>query len=203
MEKPDNSNETESTLPPEDNVFPLHTGDDEAAEDPKDAEIMRLKEELASVRDQWVRAVAEAENVRKRARKEIEDSSRYGVTAFARDMVSVLENLMRASEIITPAAKAENAMLNTLAEGVGLTQQELLGIFEKYGIKRIDPLGQKFDPNLHEAVVQVEQANVEPGTVIQVVQAGYIIHDRLLRPAMVAVSKASQPPKVEKVDTIV
>lgn len=203
MEKPDNSNETESTLPQEDNVFPLHAGGAETAEDPKDAEITRLKEELATVRDQWVRAVAEAENVRKRARKEIEDSSRYGITSFARDMVSVLENLMRASEVITPAAKADNAILNTLAEGVGLTQQELLGIFEKYGIKRIDPLGQKFDHNFHEAVVQVEQANVEPGTVIQVVQAGYIIHDRLLRPAMVAVSKASQPPKVEKVDTIV
>ena len=200
MEKPERSQEPD--LNAEDIEAPItpKTGD---SQDPRDTEIARLTEELAAVRDQWVRAAAETENIRKRARREVEESARYGVTAFARDMVSVLENLMRASESIPPAAKADNPMLNTLAEGVGLTQQELLGVFEKYGIKRIDPLGQKFDHNFHEAVVQVEQPNVEPGTVIQVVQAGYTIHDRLLRPAMVAVSKASQPPKVEKVDTVV
>ncbi len=197
MEKPE---ETQDNAPDTDSP----QADSAAEMDPKDAEIERLQEELASVRDQWVRAAAEAENVRKRAKRDIEDAARYGISSFARDMVSVLENLMRASESITPAAKQENAVLASLFQGVELTQQELLGIFEKYGIRRIDPLGQKFDHNFHEAVVQVEQQNVEPGTVIQVVQAGYIIHDRLLRPAMVAVSKAaSQPPKIEKVDTVV
>ncbi len=200
MEKPEHTQEPEVNDLPE---AEADAPEAEDAEDPKDAEIARLQAEVANVRDQWVRAAAEAENVRKRARKEVEDAARYGVTSFARDMVSVLENLMRASESITPESKEENPMLASLAEGVGLTQQELLGIFEKYGIKRIDPLGQKFDHNFHEAVVQVEQQGVEPGTVIQVVQAGYVIHDRLLRPAMVAVAKASQPPKVEKIDTIV
>ena len=99
--------------------------------------------------------------------------------------------MKRASESFTPEAVGENALLKTIAEGVELTLQELLGIFQKFGIARIDPMGQKFDHNLHQAVAQVEQADKESGTVIQVVQSGYMIADRLLRPAMVVVSKAA------------
>ncbi len=197
--KPKDQPEDEPPLPEEAADQPA---EDVPAQEPQGAqdEVARLTEELASVRDQWVRAVAETENIRKRARRDQEETSRYAVSAFARDMVSVLENLMRASENIPPEAREENELLKTLGEGVELTQRELLSIFEKYGIKRIDPLGQKFDHNFHQAVVQVERADVEPGTVIQVVQAGYVIHDRLLRPAMVAVSKQGEPPPT--VDTV-
>lgn len=162
-------------------------------------EIKRLQEELSRLKDQWVRAVAETENTRKRAQRDQEETSRYAITGFARDMVSVLENLKRASESIPAPAREENELLKTLGEGVDLTLQELLNTFKKHGINRIDPDGKKFDHNLHQAVVQVERNDVPPGTVVQVIQAGYVIHDRLLRPAMVAVSKQGEPPK--KVDT--
>jgi len=158
--------------------------------DIKDEKIAKLEEEVAKLRDQFVRAVAETDNVRKRSQRDLEESSKYAVTGFAKDMVSVLENLKRASESFTPEAIGENALLKTIAEGVSLTLQELLGIFHKFGIVRVDPMGQKFDHNLHQAVAQVENNEVESGTVIQVVQSGYIIGDRLLRPAMVVVSKA-------------
>jgi molecular chaperone GrpE len=164
-----------------------------------EVEIGRLTDELAKMKDQWVRAVAEADNTRKRAAREQEDTSRYAITGFARDMVSVLENLKRASESIPAEARNGNDLLKTIAEGVDLTLKELLNTFERYGIKRIDPLNQKFDPNFHQAVAQVERTDIPPSTVVQVVQAGYVIHDRLLRPAMVAVSKQGEPPK--KVDT--
>ena len=114
-------------------------------------------------------------------------------------MVTVLENLKRASESIPESARGENDLLKTIGDGVDLTLQELLNIFQKYNINRIDPQGQKFDHNLHQAVVQVERDDLPPGTVVHVVQAGYVIHDRLLRPAMVAVSKQGETPK--KVDT--
>jgi molecular chaperone GrpE len=151
--------------------------------------IAELEEELAKARDQRLRAVAETDNIRKRAERDQVESSKYAITAFARDMVNVLENLKRASDAIPPEARSENEFLGKLAEGVGLTMHELLTIFERYGIRRLDPLNQKFDPNFHQAVVQVERDDVPPGTVTQVVQSGYVIHDRLLRPAMVAVSK--------------
>jgi molecular chaperone GrpE len=161
--------------------------------------IAELEAEAAKYKDQWIRALAETDNIRKRAERDQQETGKYAVTAFARDMVSVLENLKRASENIPPEKRGEGELLRTLGEGVDLTLQELLGIFEKYGIRRIDPLGEKFDHNFHQAVVQVERGDIAPGTVVQVVQAGYVIGDRLLRPAMVAVSKQGEPEK--KVDT--
>lgn len=169
----------------------------QAAAEPSRLEV--LEGENAKLRDQLLRAVAETENVRKRAERDREEASKYAISKFAGDMVSVLENLKRASESMTPEARAANQQLANLGEGVDLTLQELLSTFERYGIMRVDPLGQKFDHNLHQAVAQVERTDVENGTVIQVVQAGYVIADRLLRPAMVAVSKA--PGDVKKVDT--
>lgn len=184
-----NSNESEQ-LPKND------TAEQQAG---PEAEIARLNDELAKMRDQWIRAVAEADNIRKRAQKEKEETSRYAITGFASEMVNVLENLKRACESIPADATGQNELLKTLGEGVNLTLQELLGIFQRFGIQRLDPLGQKFDHNFHQAVAQVERDDVEPGLVAQVVQAGYIIHDRLLRPAMVVVTK--QPAPRKHVDT--
>ena len=170
------------------------------AADPVQERIAALEAEAAKFRDQWMRAVADADNTRKRAERDVAETSKYAVTAFARDMVQVLENLKRASESIPAESRGESGLLKTVGEGVDLTLQELLGIFEKYGIRRIDPMGQKFDHNFHQAVVQIERGDVPPGVVVQVVQAGYVIQDRLLRPAMVAVSKApGEAPK--QVDT--
>ncbi len=169
--------------------------------DIKDARIASLEEECAKLRDSWVRSVAETDNVRKRSQRDLEENSKYAVTGFAGDMVSVLENLKRAAEIIPTGESADsNALLKTLGEGINLTLQELLNIFKKYNIVRIDPIGQKFDHNFHQAVAQIEKNDVEAGTIIQVVQAGYMIADRLLQPAMVAVSKTSAA-DTKKLDT--
>ncbi|MDE3016443.1 MAG: nucleotide exchange factor GrpE [Pseudomonadota bacterium] len=171
----------------------------EASEESQTRErILQLEEEASRLRDQWLRAVAETENVRKRSQRDQEETARYAVASFARDMAGVVENLKRALGNIPADARGGDGLLKTMAEGLDLTQREILSVFGKYGIKRVDPEGQKFDHNLHQAVVQVERGDVAPGTVVQVVQAGYVLHDRLLMPAMVAVAKAPDAP--EKID---
>ncbi len=154
-----------------------------------------LRQENARFRDQWVRAVAETDNVRKRSQRDLEEAAKYGIASFARDMAGVLENLKRASDSIPAGARENDALLNKLGEGVDLTLYELLNIFERYGIERIDPLDKKFDHNLHQAVAQVDRDDIPPGMVVQVVQAGYTLGDRLLMPAMVVVSRQGEPPK--------
>lgn len=190
-----------------DDSAPIANGEKREAPAPEEApsatnetqRIAELEEQTATLKDQLLRAVAETDNVRKRAQRDQEESSKYAITAFARDLVSVLENLKRASASIPPEAREQNPQLKTLAEGVDLTLKELVSVFEKYGIRRIDPLGEKFDHNLHQAVTQIENSAVPPGHVAQVLQAGYVMHDRLLRPAMVGVAKQSD--QAAKVDT--
>ena len=152
-----------------------------------DAQIFELK-------DQLMRALAETENVRKRSQRDLEETNKYAITGFARNLVSVLENLQRAVGFVKPEAREGNEQLNNLMDGVEMTLRELLSVFERFGIRRIEPVGEKFDHNFHQAMVQIEDANVEPGTVLQVMQAGYVIHDRLLQPALVAVSKRGEAP---------
>jgi molecular chaperone GrpE len=156
-----------------------------------EAESLRKDEEIARLSDAYLRAVAETENVRNRAKRELEDASRYAATRFARDMVNIVENLSRAVQSIPPEARETHETLKQVAEGLEMTMQELLGIFERNGVRRLDPAGEKFDHNLHQAVAQIESDAQAPGHVVQVLQAGYTLHDRLLRPAMVTV--ASQP----------
>jgi molecular chaperone GrpE len=156
---------------------------DETAE-----EIARQAEEIAQLKDQYLRAMAETENVRSRARRDIEDNTKYATTKFAREMVGIIENLQRASGSITAEARAGNEVLKQVGEGLDMTLQEMVNIFERNHIKRISPEGQKFDHNFHQAVAQVESAEVPPGNVVQVLQAGYVLHDRLLKPAMVTVA---------------
>lgn len=157
------------------------------------------EQQLAELKDQLIRAVAETENVRKRAQRDLEETNKYATTNFARSLVPVLENLQRATSSIGEELRAENAQVKNLAEGVEMTLKELLTVFEKFGIQRIDPVGEKFDHNRHQAMMQIEDDSVEPGTVMQVLQAGYMIHDRLLQPALVNVSKRGETPK--QVDT--
>lgn len=163
----------------------------------QDAKLAELQAKHDEMKDNMIRALAEADNTRKRAAKEVEDANRYGISSLAKDLIAVLENLQRA---IDTAPQGENQAVKDFIEGINLTKKELANIFERRGIKRVEPKpGDKFDHNLHQAVAQVEDHKYEPGAVLQVIQSGYIIHDRLLRPAMVTVSKGA--PQQASVDT--
>lgn len=167
-----------------------------------DSRVAELESEVAKLKDQVLRALAEAENTRRRAQREIEDNNKYAVSNFGRDMLPVADNLRRALDGIPADVRAADEKLNQFAAGIELVERELLSTFERYQIKRVDPLGQPFDHNLHQAVAQVESADKPAGTVVQVLQSGFTIHGRLLRPAMVVVSKgggAANP--AAKVDT--
>ncbi len=155
------------------------------------------EKEIASLKDHILRARAEAENTRKRTERELADMSKYAVTSFARDLVDVLENLQRATASIPEELKESQPAVASLATGVEMTQKELLSIFEKQGIRRLDPMGEKFNHNYHQAVAQIETPETEPGTIVQVLQAGYVIHDRLLRPAMVGVAAGAAAKQVD------
>jgi molecular chaperone GrpE len=159
-------------------------------DDPEEGSVEALAKETAEARDKMLRTLAEMENLRKRTAKEVADARIYGITGFARDVLDIADNLQRALDAV-PAETRESAdpILKALIEGVELTERSLLNALEKNGVKKFDPSGEKFDPNFQQAMYEVPDTSVPPGTVVQVVQAGYMIGDRVLRPALVAVSK--------------
>lgn len=146
-------------------------------------------DEVAQLRDQLLRAMAETENVRRRSQREIEDTAKYAVSKFAKDVLGVADNLRRALDSVPKDAQETDPALKALIDGVGMTERELLGAMERHGIKAVQPLGQKFDANKHQAMFEVESPDKEPGTVVQVLQPGYVIGERLLRPALVGVAR--------------
>jgi len=148
-----------------------------------------LRAELAQLKDQLLRALAETENTRRRAERDRDDAAKFAVSNFARDMLSVADNLRRAVDTVPADARAGNTALASLLEGVELTDRALQSMFEKHGITRIEPMGQPFDANLHQAMFEVPGTGKPSGTVVQVLQAGFVIHGRLLRPALVGVAK--------------
>ncbi|BCW86913.1 Protein GrpE [Alphaproteobacteria bacterium SO-S41] len=150
--------------------------------------LAEMQGEIDRLNGERLRALADAENARKRAEKAVQDEKAYGASKFARDLLSVADNLRRAIDTSVQAAKDDPAVANLLT-GVELTEKELLGALEKNGIKRLEPKGQKFDPNFHQAIAEVPNTGQPHGTVVDVVQAGYMIADRLLRAAMVVVAK--------------
>jgi molecular chaperone GrpE len=156
-------------------------------------QIEMLGKEALDSKDKMLRALAEAENTRRRAERDRADASKFAVTGFARDMLSVSDNLRRALSAIPAEQRNNNEQLKTIYEGVEATERELLRAFEKNGIVKVDPQGQKFDPNLHEVIFEIPSADKEAGTVLQVVESGYMIHERLLRPARVGVAKNDGP----------
>jgi molecular chaperone GrpE len=174
--------------------------------DGPDRELAAAKQEAAQLKDQLLRALAEAENVRRRAQREREDAAKYAIANFARDVLQVSDNLHRALEAIPAATLAADEALKNLHEGVTATERQLDAALERQQVKRIWPMGEKFDANLHQAMFEVPTADQAPGTVVQVMQAGYTIHDRLLRPALVGVAKQpagdAPPAGTGKVDTI-
>jgi molecular chaperone GrpE len=196
----DNNHDNSNSIN-EDNVVDLKIDINE--EPSLENELENLEKQLAEMKDNWLRAMAESENLRRRAHKEKEDALKYGAVNFGRDVVSVADNLHRALEscVVTEELPAN---IKALISGVEMTAKELLSAFEKHGIKRLSPMGEKFDPNFHQAMFEIETNEQASGTVMQVLQDGYIMHDRLLRPAMVGVAKnvAASESSV-KVDTVV
>ncbi|HEY2526955.1 MAG TPA: nucleotide exchange factor GrpE [Xanthobacteraceae bacterium] len=149
-----------------------------------------LEREHADMKDRLLRALAEMENLRKRTEREIADSRLYSVTAFARDLLVVADNMRRALDAVTPDMRdSAQSGVKAFVDGVELTERELLKALEKHGVRQFSPQGEKFDPNLHQAMFEVPDASVPAGSVVQVVQPGYMIGERVLRPALVAVSK--------------
>jgi molecular chaperone GrpE len=147
-----------------------------------------LEAELAEAQDKLLRALAETENVRRRAQRERTDAEKYGLSKFAGDLLSVADNLRRALDSL-PESEAPDDRTRSLLAGVAATERELLAAFERHGLKRIDPKGLPFDHNFHQAVFEIENPAQPAGTVLEVLQPGYVVHDRLLRPAMVGVAK--------------
>ncbi len=173
---------------------------DTGAAGPAEARIAELEAEVARLKDQALRALAEAENTRRRAQREIEDNNKYAISNFARELLPFADNLRRALDQLTPEQRADEKF-GQFVTGIELIEREFLQTLDRQQVKRVDPLGQPFDHNLHQAVAQVEAADKPAGTVIQVLQSGYTLHGRLLRPAMVVVSKAAPAPSGSTVDT--
>jgi molecular chaperone GrpE len=165
----------------------------EANESSPETRSTELEAELAEYKDRLLRALAETENVRRRAQREREDASKYAIAGFAKDLLSAADNLRRALESL-PESEAKDERTRSLLAGVAATERELLGVFERHGIKRIDPQGEVFDHNVHQAIFEAERPDQPSGSVVEVLQPGYVLHDRLLRPAMVGVAKGGPKP---------
>lgn len=149
-----------------------------------------LNKEVAESRDRMLRTLAEMENLRKRTQREVSDARVYGISNFARDVLDIADNLQRALDAVSAESReSADPGLKALIEGVELTERSLHNTLEKNGVKKLDPANEKFDPNFHQAMFEVPDASVPSGTVVQVVQAGYTIGERVLRPALVGVSK--------------
>ena len=153
--------------------------------------ILKLNEEISDLKDQRLRAIAELENFRKRAEKDQSDALKYGVANFAKEIINIKDNIERAQSSISDEVKTNEAV-KSVVEGLDLIAQATVSTFEKIGIKKVESINQKFDHNLHQAMMEIEKDEMEPGTIVQEILPGYTLHDRLLRPAMVGVSKNTQ-----------
>jgi molecular chaperone GrpE len=185
------SNHNDQTATPETSANP--------AAAPNEDQMVALAREAADYKDKLLRSLAEMENLRKRTERQVADARDYGIAAFARDILAVADNMERALGALDADLREKaDAGTKALLDGVELTERELLKVLEKHGVKKFDPLGEKFDPNLHQAMYQVPDPSRPAGTVAQVVQPGYMIGDRMLRPALVGVAiggpKASAEP---------
>ncbi len=159
-------------------------------DDPEDDALDALNKQLAEAKDRTLRTLAEMENLRKRTAREVSDARTYGISGFARDVLEIADNLQRALDAVPADARAApDPGLKALIEGVELTERSLHNALENHGVKKFDPAGEKFDPNVHQAMYEVPDPSVPVGTVAQVIQAGYMIGERVLRPALVGVAK--------------
>jgi molecular chaperone GrpE len=185
----------DDTKAPEQTTAPEEPTPEEVMEAPeidaRDLEIIQLKEEAGALKERLLRTAADMENLRKRAEREKAEATLYAATNFARDLLSVADNMSRALAAMPVEARdqADEATKNLLA-GVELTERELLKVFQRYNIRKVETVGAKFDPNVHQALFEVPTKDHPPGTVVQEMQSGFAIGERCLRPAMVGVAKA-------------
>jgi molecular chaperone GrpE len=164
-----------------------------------ESQFEELQAENAELKDKLLRTMADMENLLRRTEREKSDTAKYAISGFARDVLSIGDNLHRAIDAVPKDAIADDPALKSLMDGVEVTERELLNMLERHGIKQIVPKGERFDPNFHQAMLEIENPNMDAGTVAEVVQPGYVIEDRVLRPAMVAVSKGGpKRPKPEE-----
>ncbi|RFB79488.1 nucleotide exchange factor GrpE [Methylovirgula sp. 4M-Z18] len=178
-EKPENKPQAEDAAPaPAENATP----------DPF-AVVEKLNQETTELKDKVLRTLAEMENLRRRTEREVSDARTYGVTKFARDMLEFADNIHRALANVPADARASEGPLKTLVDGIEVIERNFVTTLGRHGIKRLEPQGQKFDPNMHEALFEIPNPSVPSGTVAQVVEAGYAIGDRVLRPAKVGVAR--------------
>ena len=182
-EEQDLENQTSET---EEQVSEEAKEKEEAENSPEDL-IEKLNEEITGLKDQRLRAIADLENFRKRAEKDQSDALKYGISNFAKEIINIRDNIERAQSSISDEAK-DNEAIKSVIEGIDLIAQSVVSSFEKIGIKKIESLNEKFDHNLHQAMMEIENDDLEPGTIVQELIPGYTLHDRLLRPAMVGVS---------------
>ena len=194
----DSRDEPNADTPDEPTAAPIADTDPELGGQENDAAVAAeatdddsIAAENAKLKDQLLRALAELENVRKRAEREKEQTRKFGIADFARELLSVSDNLRRALDAAPQDRTQIDEALGNLITGVEMTEKELLSAFEKHGIRKLQPLGEVFDYNFHQAMFEVESNDHGAGIVMQVLQVGYAIGDRLLRPAMVGVSKGS------------
>jgi molecular chaperone GrpE len=158
------------------------------------AAVETLKGQIDDLTDRLLRAHAEMDNLRKRADREKEETAKYAITRFARDVVTVADNFERAVQAVPPGAAEQDSALQSLVEGVSMTEREFLNVLERYGVKRVSPKGEMFNPHQHQAMMEMQNLEVAPGTILEVFQPGYLIEDRILRPAMVVVAKGGPSP---------
>jgi molecular chaperone GrpE len=162
-------------------------------------DVATLEARIADLTDRLLRSHAEMDNMRKRTERDKEDMAKYAITKFARDVLSVGDNLQRAIAAVPAGAAEEDPALKALVDGVTLTEREFLNVLDRAGVKRLDPVGELFNPHQHQAMTEVEDPDVAAGTVVQVYQPGYVLEDRVLRPAMVVIAKGgAKPAKPEK-----
>ncbi len=196
---------TEQTARAEDAAAPPEAAASDNRPDPPQADAGVLAAEL---KDKLLRTLAEMENLRKRTEREVAEARLYGVASFARDLLGVADNMRRALDAVSPQLRASaEAGVRALIDGVELTERELLKALEKNGVRQFTPRGEKFDPNLHQAMFEVPDPSVPAGSIVEVVQPGYMIGERVLRPALVGVSKggpksAPSPPSVNDNTTV-
>src|ERR1700754_1407424 len=175
------------------------------SENPHAAEfavLQTLQAEVETLKDQRLRALAEAENIRRRAEREKNEASQYAVTKFARDMVGIADNFARVLAAVPAEVRAAaDPQVQAVLDGVEATDRQLIQTLERYGVKQVDTSDGKFDPNLHQAIAEVPAAGKPPGSIVDVVQSGFMIGERLLRPAMVTVAKKDVPAQTGSVDT--
>ena len=162
--------------------------------------ILKLNDEISNLKDQRLRAIADLENFRKRAEKEQSDALKYGISNFAKEIINIKDNIERAQSSISDEVRSNEAV-KSVVEGLDMIAKSTVSTFEKIGIKKIECINEKFDPNLHQAMIEIEKEDVEPQMIIQEILSGYTLHNRLLRPSMVGVSKkkhVNQPTDIKK-----